>query len=255
MPPPPPVSLGVGWGLIHLRVLDRDPGCLLGSPPPPAHTLPGHCSGLYRPTLLPNTCGKSELTLLGYESLAPLPPAAASASSVPAWQDRTIASSRLRLLEYSAFMEVQRDPDTVMWGRWGAWPLIQHPARGPRACRLTPVRPSPQYSKHLFVHIGQTNPAFSDPPLEAVDVRQIYDKFPEKKGGLKELYEKGPPNAFFLVKFWVRPTLLTQDGQLAQLPAHPPPFVGPRAGPAGLWVGGMEAWGLGAGKQVAARRP
>ena len=53
------------------------------------------------------------------------------------------------------------------------------------------------------MHIGQTNPAFSDPPLEAVDVRQIYDKFPEKKGGLKELYEKGPPNAFFLVKFWV----------------------------------------------------
>lgn len=40
-----------------------------------------------------------------------------------------------------------------------------------------------------------------------MDVRQIYDKFPEKKGGLKELYEKGPPNAFFLVKFWVRPLL------------------------------------------------
>lgn len=92
---------------------------------------------------------------------------------------------------------------------------------GPRACspnpsRLTLVRPSPQYSKHLFVHIGQTNPAFSDPPLEAVDVRQIYDKFPEKKGGLKELYEKGPPNAFFLVKFWVRLLLPTQDGQAAR---------------------------------------
>ncbi|EPY84309.1 Transcriptional enhancer factor TEF-5-like protein [Camelus ferus] len=94
--------------------------------------------------------------------------------------DRTIASSRLRLLEYSAFMEVQRDPDT--------------------------------YSKHLFVHIGQTNPAFSDPPLEAVDVRQIYDKFPEKKGGLKELYEKGPPNAFFLVKFWADLNSTIQEG-------------------------------------------
>lgn len=188
-----------------------------------------------------------ELTFLGYESLAPLPPAAASATaSAPAWQDRTIASSRLRLLEYSAFMEVQRDPDTVMWGWWGVWPKIQHPAQrlssgGPPACRLTPVRPSPQYSKHLFVHIGQTNPAFSDPPLEAVDVRQIYDKFPEKKGGLKELYEKGPPNAFFLVKFWVRP-LLTPDGQRAQLPACSPPLVGPWVGPAGPWVGGMEAW-------------
>ncbi|XP_072308226.1 transcriptional enhancer factor TEF-5-like isoform X4 [Eucyclogobius newberryi] len=107
-------------------------------------------------------------TLQGYESLAPPPPPTATA--VPVWQDRTIASSKLRMLEYSAFMEVQRDPDN--------------------------------YSKHLFVHIGQTNPSYSDPLLEAVDIRQIYDKFPEKKGGLKELYEKGPQNAFFLVKFW-----------------------------------------------------
>uniref|UniRef100_A0A8B9H8I6 TEA domain family member 3 b n=1 Tax=Astyanax mexicanus TaxID=7994 RepID=A0A8B9H8I6_ASTMX len=98
------------------------------------------------------------------------PPLAPSATAVPVWQDRTIASSKLRMLEYSAFMEVPRDQDS--------------------------------YSKHLFVHIGQTNPSYSDPLLEAVDIRQIYDKFPEKKGGLKELYEKGPQNAFFLVKFW-----------------------------------------------------
>jgi transcriptional enhancer factor len=74
------------------------------------------------------------------------------------------------------------------------------------------------------VHIGQTNPAFSDPPLEAVDVRQIYDKFPEKKGGLKELYEKGPPNAFFLVKFWVSllpPPWATRPG-LTSEPTLPP---------------------------------
>lgn len=38
-----------------------------------------------------------------------------------------------------------------------------------------------------------------------MDIRQIYDKFPEKKGGLKELFERGPSNAFFLVKFWVSP--------------------------------------------------
>lgn len=56
------------------------------------------------------------LALPGYEPLTPLPPAAAS---VPVWQDRTIASSRLRLLEYSAFMEVQRDPDTVTCLRVG----------------------------------------------------------------------------------------------------------------------------------------
>lgn len=53
------------------------------------------------------------------------------------------------------------------------------------------------------MHIGQTTPSYSDPLLEAVDIRQIYDKFPDKKGGLKDLYEKGPRNGFFLVKFWV----------------------------------------------------
>ncbi|XP_051567939.1 TEA domain family member 3 b isoform X5 [Myxocyprinus asiaticus] len=116
----------------------------------------------------PNLSGPVQPPLSSYEPLAPpLPPAA---TAVPVWQDRTIASSKLRLLEYSAFMEVPQDQDS--------------------------------YSKHLFVHIGQTNPSYSDPLLEAVDIRQIYDKFPEKKGGLKDLYEKGPQNAFFLVKFW-----------------------------------------------------
>ncbi|CAL8115874.1 unnamed protein product [Orchesella dallaii] len=56
------------------------------------------------------------------------------------------------------------------------------------------------YQKHLFVHIVPAS--YTDPVLESVDIRQIYDKFPEKKGGLKELYDKGPQNAFFLVKFW-----------------------------------------------------
>lgn len=96
------------------------------------------------------------------------------------------------------------------------------------------------------MHIGQTNPAFSDPPLEAVDVRQIYDKFPEKKGGLKELYEKGPPNAFFLVKFWVRLLLPTQDGQLAQLLASA--VLHDQRAPgwhAGLWVGGTGGMEVG----------
>uniref|UniRef100_A0A4W3H8W8 TEA domain family member 3 a n=2 Tax=Callorhinchus milii TaxID=7868 RepID=A0A4W3H8W8_CALMI len=113
---------------------------------------------------------------VGYEPLGPLSPPA----TIPVWQDRTIASSKLRLLEYSAFVEMQRDPDT--------------------------------YNKHLFVHIGQTNPSYSDPLLEAVDIRQIYDKFPEKKGGLKELFEKGPQNAFFLVKFWADLNSNIQDG-------------------------------------------
>ncbi|XP_036386404.1 transcriptional enhancer factor TEF-5-like isoform X1 [Megalops cyprinoides] len=138
------------------------PGHIPGDPGPSQDIKP------FAQTQYPSFQGPVPTPISSYESLAaPLGP---SATAVPVWQDRTIASSKLRMLEYSAFMEVQRDPDT--------------------------------YSKHLFVHIGQTNPSYSDPLLEAVDIRQIYDKFPEKKGGLKDLYEKGPPNAFFLVKFW-----------------------------------------------------
>ena len=43
-------------------------------------------------------------------------------------------------------------------------------------------------------------------------MRQIQDKFPEKKGGLKELYEKGPAEAFFLVKFWADLNTNISDG-------------------------------------------
>ncbi|XP_060525596.1 protein scalloped isoform X3 [Cylas formicarius] len=92
------------------------------------------------------------------------------AAPPPVWEGRAIATHKLRLVEFSAFMESQSREET--------------------------------YQKHLFVHIGGPALSYTDPLLEAVDVRQIYDKFPEKKGGLKELYDKGPQNAFFLVKFW-----------------------------------------------------
>lgn len=36
----------------------------------------------------------------------------AAAPSVP-WEGRSIATQKLRLVEFSAFMESQRDPDTV----------------------------------------------------------------------------------------------------------------------------------------------
>ncbi|XP_073460158.1 transcriptional enhancer factor TEF-1 isoform X2 [Aquarana catesbeiana] len=111
--------------------------------------------------------------LTGFETAAP------PASSVPAWQGRSIGTAKLRLVEFSAFLEQQRDPDA--------------------------------YNKHLFVHIGQANHSYSDPLLESVDIRQIYDKFPEKKGGLKELFGKGPQNAFFLVKFWADLNCNIQD--------------------------------------------
>uniref|UniRef100_A0A672ZY03 TEA domain family member 1a n=1 Tax=Sphaeramia orbicularis TaxID=375764 RepID=A0A672ZY03_9TELE len=104
-------------------------------------------------------------TISAYE-----PPSAAQTHREPAWQGRSISTTKLRLVEFSSFLETPSEQDT--------------------------------YNKHLFVHISQNSPSYSDPLLECVDIRQIYDKFPEKKGGLKELFGKGPQNAFYLIKFW-----------------------------------------------------
>lgn len=43
----------------------------------------------------------------GYE------PTAAPAPTAPAWQGRSIGTSKLRLVEFSAFLEQQRDQDSV----------------------------------------------------------------------------------------------------------------------------------------------
>ncbi|KAL7028657.1 hypothetical protein ACKWTF_005940 [Chironomus riparius] len=86
------------------------------------------------------------------------------------WEGRSIATQKFRLVEFSAYLDLNAD-DAV----------------------------SDTYHKHLFVHIAEQP---THPLLESVDVKEIYDKFPQKSGGLKELYEKGPQNGFFLVKFW-----------------------------------------------------
>ncbi|XP_062856185.1 transcriptional enhancer factor TEF-1a isoform X2 [Trichomycterus rosablanca] len=110
-------------------------------------------------------------------------PPRAPAVTPPAWQGRSIGTSKLRLVEFSSFLEQEKDPES--------------------------------YNKHLFVHIGQTGHSYSDPLLESVDIHQIYDKFPEKKGGLKELFAKGPQNAFYLVKFWADLNCNVQDDSSA----------------------------------------
>ncbi|XP_039960864.1 protein scalloped isoform X5 [Bactrocera neohumeralis] len=109
----------------------------------------------------PYPAGKPSTAVSG-DIEAGLPPA-----QLP-WEGRAIATHKFRLLEFSAFMEIQREEI---------------------------------YHRHLFVQLGG-KPSFSDPLLETVDIRQISDKFPEKSGGLKDLYEKGPQNAFYLVKCW-----------------------------------------------------
>lgn len=45
----------------------------------------------------------------GYESTAGL----SMSPGAPPWQGRSIASSKLRMLEFSAFLEQPQDPETV----------------------------------------------------------------------------------------------------------------------------------------------
>lgn len=100
-------------------------------------------------------------------------------NSTSLWEGRSIASTKLRLVEFTAFT------DTGLTSS----------------------------DRHVFVRIEGLS--YSDPILEDIDLRQITDKFPSNKGGLKELYEKGPENAFFLVKFWADlniPSVITDEG-------------------------------------------
>ncbi|KAF3854143.1 hypothetical protein F7725_022198 [Dissostichus mawsoni] len=115
-------------------------------------------------------------TISGYE-----PPAAAQTHREPAWHGRSIGTTKLRLVEFSSFLETQRDQEAV-----------------------TPV-----------VNISQNNPSYSDPMLECVDIRQIYDKFPEKKGGLKELFAKGPQKRFLPDQVWADLSSNVQDDPAA----------------------------------------
>ncbi|XP_029353588.1 transcriptional enhancer factor TEF-1 isoform X6 [Echeneis naucrates] len=160
----------------------------LGLPGIPRPAFPG--SGLWQGMISTGQPGSSQdikpFTQQAYPTqsavttaISSYEPAATPAPTAPAWQGRSIGTSKLRLVEFSAFLEQQRDPDS--------------------------------YNKHLFVHIGQTNHSYSDALLESVDIRQIYDKFPEKKGGLKELYGKGHQNSFFLIKFWADLNCNIQD--------------------------------------------
>ncbi|XP_014224074.1 transcriptional enhancer factor TEF-1 isoform X1 [Trichogramma pretiosum] len=148
-------------GSLHAPLHASDPM----SYPPTQFWQPGLQPGTsqdVKPFSQPTYTGKPATAVSSGEMVQTQPP--------PPWEGRAIATHKLRLVEFTAFVDLARDPDN-------------------------------QYQKHLFVHIGGS-PSYSDPLLEAIDIRQIYDKFPEKKGGLKELYDKGPQEAFYLVKFW-----------------------------------------------------
>ncbi|PAA55271.1 hypothetical protein BOX15_Mlig016564g1, partial [Macrostomum lignano] len=97
----------------------------------------------------------------------------------------SIAGPRLRLRELIAFVEA---------------PALADPAdssqQQQQQRRVCPDR------RHLFASLTAASADAAPPPLECVDVSQIADKFPERRGGLRDFLESGPDGAAYLVKFW-----------------------------------------------------
>ncbi|CAF1228405.1 unnamed protein product [Adineta ricciae] len=86
-----------------------------------------------------------------------------TASTTNSLTTRFISSNRIKLAEFAAYVESKRDLD----------------------------------SRHYLLHISQE--AGTDVKPERIKVSQIIDLFPM----LKELYDKGPQDAFYVVKVWV----------------------------------------------------
>nr|AHJ60962.1 SD2 [Schmidtea mediterranea] len=92
---------------------------------------------------------------------------------------RSIATPKMRLLELSVFVEAKEYPVKIEKG-FGM----------------------KNYCKHVFAHLNSTESSLGHPFLEHIEISQIWDKYPETDG-LKEYFERGPQDAFFMVKFWI----------------------------------------------------
>jgi len=86
-----------------------------------------------------------------------------SASTISSLTTRFISTNRIKLVEFAGYIESKRDID----------------------------------SRHYLLHISQE--AATDMKPERIKVSQIIDLFPM----LKELHDKGPHDAFYVVKVWV----------------------------------------------------
>jgi transcriptional enhancer factor len=108
------------------------PGATPLRPPYPAHQLwqPGLTQASTSQDVKPFSA-TAQAYAPGGEYAAGMTP-----GSPPAWEGRSIGTRKLRLVEFQAFLELQRDPECVS-----------------------------EYSKHLFVHLG-SNVSYSDPLLE-----------------------------------------------------------------------------------------
>lgn len=102
------------------------------------------------------------------------------------YEGRSIWTPRFRLVSFSAYMDPTGE--------------AEEPSK-PASLSLSlpgPLAPP----RHTLVRLAAEGLLPSDPLLETIELAEIADKFPSGRGGLGELFARGPPDAFFLVKFW-----------------------------------------------------
>lgn len=72
----------------------------------------------------------------------------------------------------------------------------------PGSYHIMPLQPTPKFTRHSYVQIDYTQALNRQTNrLEKIVVRQIQDKFPDLVDE-EGLFQRGPPDVFFLVKFW-----------------------------------------------------
>eukprot|EP00128_Syssomonas_multiformis_P016308 Colp12_sorted_trinity150504_noHs@31564 len=148
--------------------------------PPPPHGTPmdhGHAQYWAHPphSYPPNMAHMARPPMVGGPMLPPHPDMALQAGMHQMAEYGKPAGLRLVLTEFSAFIEYRKEGQE-------------------------------EVTFHRFVEL--VSPNFMDPQMEHVDIKQVYDKFP----GLRELYQAGPRNSFFLVKFWADLNVPTTEG-------------------------------------------
>ncbi|CAF0936713.1 unnamed protein product [Rotaria sordida] len=148
----------------------------LFSPTTNMHIAPTSSSSPFKPTATlspypsPSTISLWQQSTTPYIDIKPFSPSSTTttdliptASTTNSLTTRFISSNRIKLVELAAYIESKRDMD----------------------------------SRHYLLHISQE--AGTDMKPERIKVSQIIDLFPM----LKELYDGGPHDAFYVVKIWV----------------------------------------------------
>lgn len=116
------------------------------------------------------------------------------------WLDRPIVTKKIRLVEFSAFIEYRHH-------HFHSQQLQNYQQQQPLpSSSLNSSASGSGFTRHSYIQIDYSQQVgrqlmTTNNKLERIDISQIQDKFPEISGS-EGLFQRGPSDAFFLIKFW-----------------------------------------------------